>query len=152
MEEYDFEIVYIKGKDNVVSDALSRISIDELRAHALHVHAVTRSMSNKYDEEIHRESSGQGTNTPTVVQVVKAPKYKHWIIINHNETFKSGIKIVSDSQTKEKLVYINWSHLQEEIQALVKEVGMFLEKERLNEMVVITSKLTLKFIAEFKSI
>ena len=31
LEEYDFEIQYIKGKDNVVADALSRITSDELK-------------------------------------------------------------------------------------------------------------------------
>lgn len=30
LEEYHFDIEYIKGKDNVIADALSRISIDEL--------------------------------------------------------------------------------------------------------------------------
>lgn len=32
LEEYNFDIIYIKGKDNVVADALSRISIDDLKA------------------------------------------------------------------------------------------------------------------------
>lgn len=32
LEEYTFEIIHIKGKDNVVADALSRISIDDLKA------------------------------------------------------------------------------------------------------------------------
>lgn len=31
LEEYDFEIQYIKGKDNVKADALSRITIDDLK-------------------------------------------------------------------------------------------------------------------------
>lgn len=32
LEEYNFEIIHIKGKDNVVADALSRISIDDLKS------------------------------------------------------------------------------------------------------------------------
>lgn len=31
LEEYDFEIEYIKGKNNVLADALSRITIEELK-------------------------------------------------------------------------------------------------------------------------
>lgn len=31
LEEYDFEIEYIKGESNVVSDALSRITIQDLK-------------------------------------------------------------------------------------------------------------------------
>lgn len=31
LEEYDFEIVYISGKDNIIADALSRININDLK-------------------------------------------------------------------------------------------------------------------------
>ena len=30
LEEYNFTVVYLRGKENVVADALSRISIDDL--------------------------------------------------------------------------------------------------------------------------
>lgn len=45
LEEYDFEIIYIKGKDNVMADALSRITIDELKElyKDVAVFAITRS-------------------------------------------------------------------------------------------------------------
>lgn len=41
LEEYDFEIIYIKGKDNVVADALSRIDIKDLKTKHATVLAVT---------------------------------------------------------------------------------------------------------------
>ena len=31
MEEYDFDIIYKKGTDNIIADALSRMSINELK-------------------------------------------------------------------------------------------------------------------------
>jgi len=31
LEEYDFTVEYLKGKDNYVADALSRITIKELQ-------------------------------------------------------------------------------------------------------------------------
>lgn len=46
LEEYHFDIEYIKGKDNVMADALSRISIDELK-NQYPIYAVTRSMTEK---------------------------------------------------------------------------------------------------------
>lgn len=49
LEEYNFTIQYIKGGDNVVADALSRISFDDLRnCHSTaHISVTTRSMSKK---------------------------------------------------------------------------------------------------------
>lgn len=47
LEEYDFDIVYIRGKDNVLADALSRISIKDLRDmyDEPNILAITRSMA-----------------------------------------------------------------------------------------------------------
>lgn len=47
LEEYDFEIQYIRGKDSVFADALSRITIDDLKNlyGETQILAITRSMS-----------------------------------------------------------------------------------------------------------
>lgn len=47
LEEYDFEIQYIKGKDNVIADALSRITIQDLKDlyGDVSILAITRSMA-----------------------------------------------------------------------------------------------------------
>lgn len=47
LEEYDFEIQYIKGKDNVIADALSRITIQDLKElyGDVSILAITRSMT-----------------------------------------------------------------------------------------------------------
>lgn len=51
LEEYDFVVEYIKGKDNVAADALSRISIKDLKeiyvADDCSILAITRSMARK---------------------------------------------------------------------------------------------------------
>ncbi|HBK82994.1 MAG TPA: hypothetical protein DDZ41_05260 [Flavobacterium sp.] len=50
LEEYQFTIEYIRGKENIVADALSRISIDELKQIQLNnaeIKICTRSMSHK---------------------------------------------------------------------------------------------------------
>lgn len=47
LEEYDFEVQYIRGRDNVLADALSRITINELKQQygTVDILAVTRSMT-----------------------------------------------------------------------------------------------------------
>lgn len=62
LEEYKFDIVHIRGKDNVVADALSRIQIDELKNQYEHeILVITRSMtknkSSKNDSEIEAHRS-----------------------------------------------------------------------------------------------
>lgn len=55
LEEYNFDIEYIKGKDNVIADALSRISIDELKSlydNDLPMFAITRSMDEKERQKL----------------------------------------------------------------------------------------------------
>lgn len=49
LSEYNFTIEHIKGKDNVGADALSRISIDELKKESI-LAVTTRAMSRKPDE------------------------------------------------------------------------------------------------------
>lgn len=51
LEEYDFIITHIKGKDNVIADALSRISFNDIKKLALELNpnilVITRSMTRK---------------------------------------------------------------------------------------------------------
>lgn len=73
LEEYDFVVEHIKGKDNVVADALSRISIEELKSNSANVLTMTRSMTKKVKAQASNEN---GTENE---QVIKSPK-----IINVN--------------------------------------------------------------------
>lgn len=48
IEEYTFEVIHIKGKDNVVADALSRIHIDDIKhMYECEIFAITRAMSKR---------------------------------------------------------------------------------------------------------
>lgn len=59
LEEYDFVVEHIKGKDNVVADALSRVSINELKEKAADILLITRSMSRKQAETVEKEKEKQ---------------------------------------------------------------------------------------------
>ncbi|XP_067620910.1 retrovirus-related Pol polyprotein from transposon 412 isoform X12 [Eurosta solidaginis] len=58
LSEYNFTIVYIKGKSNVCADALSRITIDEIKEANKQILAVqTRAMTKKAnDKNLHRKT------------------------------------------------------------------------------------------------
>lgn len=73
LEEYDFEIEYIKGKNNVLADALSRITIEELKdinSKSAQIFAVTtRSMA-----RIRQTSPNIDTNLQEVQRPDMTPK------------------------------------------------------------------------------
>lgn len=67
LEEYNFEVHHIKGKENVVADALSRISIDDLKKNAAtesQILVTTRSMTKKNKEKPKSDIK----NLPTTIQ------------------------------------------------------------------------------------
>lgn len=54
LEEYDFDIIHIKGKDNVAADALSRITMADLTKiyeNTVTLLPITRSMTKKMETE-----------------------------------------------------------------------------------------------------
>lgn len=73
LEEYYFEIIHIKVKDNVVADALSRISIDDLKAvfdDNKSVLAVTRAQTRKAqeNEKFKNKTSENITEMPRIYE------------------------------------------------------------------------------------
>lgn len=73
LEEYNFEIQYIKGKDNVCADALSRISIDNLKdiyKSIFHIRAITRSMSERVVQSNKQEITPSETPSPRVYEAL----------------------------------------------------------------------------------
>lgn len=69
LEEYNFEVIHIKGKDNVVADALSRISFEELKEKSAeaNIFVTTRSMTKKMNAS---------ENTPDNIPEVPCTKPK----------------------------------------------------------------------------
>lgn len=68
LEEYDFDVQHIRGKDNVIADALSRISLDSIREMTCEnnqVLAITRSMTKRKNEST---SNNEQVIEPRVVE------------------------------------------------------------------------------------
>lgn len=81
LEEYDFEIEYVRGKQNVTADALSRILItsDELKdiqkCREESVLAITRQQARKTNDEGEScELNKQTAGHPGLVELLKKPK------------------------------------------------------------------------------
>lgn len=165
LEEYDFEIKYIKGQDNVVADALSRIpykngnnqkdcSINLTDLSEIHkVNIVTRSMSRKENKKAPAKKKTytkniEGTreaNSPDVVELLKPPKNAQWLIVDHNEEYKSGFTVKSS-----QIIRVNLTHVQVDIDSLVREVDAYLGSEGISEVVLLKNDASLKFIDLFR--
>lgn len=82
LEEYDFDVVYIKGKDNVTADALSRIEISssEIKSMSHRVfctmNVLTRAQSKAESKtcENSESVSSERTDHPGVVELIKQPE------------------------------------------------------------------------------
>lgn len=84
LEEYDFKIMYVKGKDNVVADALSRVCItsDDLKnmnEEIMEVNVLTRAQKKKIEKDSTNEqpvlnkTTDNGTDHPRVVELLRKP-------------------------------------------------------------------------------
>jgi len=72
LEEFDFEVEYIKGIHNVGADALSRININhlkEIRSNIEQVLAITRSMTKPFNK-IQRPESNMPINSPKIYETL----------------------------------------------------------------------------------
>lgn len=72
LEEFDFTIKYIKGKSNVVSDALSRINLDSEDLKSLQCNMLTRLQKRQQDIN-KKEPEEKNSNEPNVVKLLRKP-------------------------------------------------------------------------------
>lgn len=81
LEEYDFVVEYLKGSDNVAADALSRISIQDLKEmyKEMTVMAITRSMTRAKNQELQRKLLNEShlnteqESVPKIIEIMGAP-------------------------------------------------------------------------------
>lgn len=83
LEEYDYTVQYIKGKDNVAADALSRISSSELNdlhknIEASNAYVITRAKATKLNDTSQNNSDSRSRiDHPQVVELLKHPSDAH---------------------------------------------------------------------------
>lgn len=151
LEEYNFEVLYIKGSENVVADALSRIDIEGLKMinkeSVNYLNAVTRSATKRSGNNDFK--SGETITAPKIVELIKAPKNKYWLLLEQNHKFNVGITCHEDEIGDEKLIYVNLPRAQHDLVSIVKEVNTFLKAKGVNEVVLLKNSLSIEFVKKF---
>ncbi len=108
LEEYNFEVEHIPGKNNYISDALSRITIKDLiinKKQNSNIYAITRSMTKQnssMNNNMKQSSKNNQNNKPTVIftndNLSHFNKVKFFSLIDNNKVkmllkFKNNKKI-----------------------------------------------------------
>lgn len=115
LEEYDFHIEFVKGRDNVAADALSRIIIQSSELKGMKEHQIsvmTRAQSRKIenDKQRSRESlecdSSLRPDQPNVVEILKRPN--ECVELNVQQTDLTNILRQNDHVTTRlnTLIYV----------------------------------------------
>jgi len=104
LEEYDFTVEYLKGKDNFVADALSRITIKDLQNITANILQVTtrqksrqNSCAGKDKVELPRQSQVKASK-PNVYEVINNDEVRKVVTLHVNNNicfFKHGKKITA---------------------------------------------------------
>lgn len=175
LEEYDYKIVYIKGKDNAVADALSRVTItsDELKNlnNKIMTMVMTRAQRKKIDEENKLQSNNntcsatsspsmskdRRSDQPKIAEILRKPSDSAEIkFIPGNELKKLRVQ---NKITKEKecfayiesqlILYINLNYMSHFTRAVFANMlRKFCKEINIEELSIIKNKENALFIKE----
>lgn len=151
LEEYNFDIEYIKGNENVVADALSRINVSELKSYnnIEDVHVITRARAKQQQPDCQGvDQIDKIVKQPSAVQLIKAPKGKIWLQMDDNSNYPKGIVINLESKLGDKVICANFPNFQLDLVSVAKEVHSFLMKEDIREVVLYKTQSHIKLVNE----
>lgn len=160
LEEYDFEVEYIKGKENVQADALSRIVItsEDLKTiREKNITVMTRAQYKQLGEPIvcDRSSMVAGTDHPRIVEVLKKQGNDIEICLNEWEKMLRNTnykKIFSKSRNvmyvpENSSIYVNYESLSASSRdELSKDVVTFCIEKGIKEVIILKNRYNVNFI------
>lgn len=120
LEDYDFTIEHIKGKNNVAADALSRITIEDLKdlyGKAATVLPITRSMSRKLHKTV---NSLPDQTTPIQIKEEDIP-----VVEDLSSSFSRTIPKIKCTRTKSTEDCVSRNSESFKIQAYMSHKQMF---------------------------
>lgn len=101
LEEYSFDVIHIKGKDNVVANALSRITFDSIKTNEQKVLVTTRAQSKKKNDSINATESEK----ISVPKVFESESRVYDNTIPRMKSAKSDKEIVIGAYLKHKTLF-----------------------------------------------
>lgn len=159
LEEYDFSVHYVRGKDNVVADALSRIKIDvdeliNLKKTSESIAVITRAQAknNKNDRDIVLNNTNSNRiDHPGVVELLKFPpesvelclksKLEADILVQQDSTHRFDIlhNLIYDKDLK--IIYVSIDYLPGyALGAILGNLEILSDKYSIPELVIIKNK------------
>jgi lipoate-protein ligase A len=158
LEEYDFTVEYVKGKDNAAADALSRIKITSEELKEMHrsvINVMTRSMykqiakQNSSSSSIDLSSNNVRSDQPKVIELSKRPSNSVELLFSTSqELSKKGLQDEVKHKSKtlcympsKMIIYIN-SNAQSQISRaeFVRELETFCKTCQVDEICIVKCK------------
>lgn len=157
LEEYDFEVNYVKGKDNVVADALSRIHSQELKELSQNAFVVTRSKAAALPTVDNQNTipMRDRLDHPGLVELLKQPlqsvelrpvhKNELEILVNKIEAQYASKYLIYNSDTR--IIYIlQNSRSASAFEASLRDLKFLCNEYNIHELCIIKNEMTSQFI------
>ena len=118
LEEHGPKIIYIKGVDNVVADAISRLDYDEnVNTRNINVHVRNKSLINRFNGYVNRTTNSEefltndvhaqdGTHMFANQMEFARENYSAIANTSHKDCERNAQMLVDDAQVKEHLKYL----------------------------------------------
>lgn len=153
LEEYDFDVVYVRGKDNVAADALSRVRVSSEELKGMHENLIcvmTRAQSKRMAQG-QSDSSPESdnfndnwTDHPRVIEMLKLPKnYTELTFLKDEEWTDLKNDISSESEhfafikTKSLICVKPMTQSQCTRDVFVRELSLFCNKLNIDKLYII---------------
>lgn len=164
LEEYDYKVVYVKGRDNVAADALSRIEMDSQEFKVMNEHVMsvlTRAQRNKLLEKrsdnspVLNSSRNNWSDHPRVVEMLKLPKdYTELVFVNEDKwkEIRKNVSIESGDfaySSTDRTIFVKLFTQSQRTRAVsVREMGSFCTDLKINTVYIIKDDYNIKMIKE----